>query len=305
VFAGRQPADRRTGRRRSVVHGALKACRPRKVGHPTPPPTPHTRVVQGFFVTPRLHRQVAPRAGPPRAPTVDRVSLADTLNRLEHRWTREERHDPPWRRWAAYDPALDIAPAELRPRLGSRDRASSGPILAALVELASRHGDHQAAELVTLALLPRMVDAERRGTHDTYDQLAGLLWEAVVTAPSPRITCLRESIERNVWRRKRILDRPLVALSFDTMREDRSGLRARRSDDPTAADAQSGHLLATLSDLEQRGDITAAAHRILVALAHGSDAASAGQSTAAARKQRQRTLSAVRQSPAVLAALTA
>jgi hypothetical protein len=150
-----------------------------------------------------------------------------------------------------------------------------------------------------------MVEAERRGTRDTYDQLAGLLWEAVVTAPNPHTLCLRESIERNAWRRKWILDRPVVALSLDTIREDRNGLRRHRSDDPTAVHAQSGHLLATLGDLERRGDITATARRILVSLAHGTDPSGDGQSTHAARKQRQRVLAAARRSPALRAALIA
>lgn len=77
-----------------------------------------------------------------------------------------------------------------------------------LVELAIA-GDDGAAMLVTLALLPRMVDVERRRYNPArcsesyaggYAPLAGTLWEAIVTTPDPQRRWLREDIERRAWR---------------------------------------------------------------------------------------------------------
>ena len=236
--------------------------------------------------------------------TVAGVSLAATAARLERHWSLEERRRPPWRRWADTHPVLTISPGEIRGRLTDRDRTVSGPVLAALVELAGG-GDHQAALLVTLALLPRMVRAEaertsRRGSDDSYEQLAGLLWEAVVTASNPQVAALRESIERNVWRRKWSGERPVPAGRLDL---DRAGLAAASGDQAEAAVACL-HLRCVLGQLEADGAITATTRRVLAQLAAGTDGGH-DRSAGAARKQRWRTIRRVRANPAVVEALTA
>ena len=180
--------------------------------------------------------------------------------------------------------------------------------MAALVELASRHDDRQAAELVTLTLLPRMVAAEHRGFRDTYEQLAGLLWEAIVTAPNPQASCLRESIERNAWRRMRRTERRVRAISLDANGVDLDRtrvLRRRGDDDPTPDAAHDLRLLGRLHALVQERAITPTTHRILLHIADGTDTVTAGQSADAARKQRLRTLTALKRSPAVCEALIA
>ena len=132
------------------------------------------------------------------------MSLATTAAQLEDVWQQQTRHNPPTDRWAREHPALAGSLDDIRARLADRDRSRSGPTLAALVKLATG-GDRDAALLVTLALLPRMVAAETRraGRAGGYDELASHLWEAVVTATNPHTKCLREYLERNAWRRHR------------------------------------------------------------------------------------------------------
>jgi hypothetical protein len=234
------------------------------------------------------------------------VSLAATAARLERHWSREERRRSPWRRWAATHPALSATPDEIRARLAERERTVSGPVLAALVELAGG-GDHQAALLVTLTLLPRMVRAEAQSSRDrggdSYEQLAGLLWEAVVTASNPGVATLRESIERNVWRRKWRGERPVCAVELDVDRAGLPAASADHADDVVAAH----HLAVVLSRLEAEGEITAATRRVLDQLAAGTEPAEAtdDRTAGAARKQRWRTIARARANPAVIEALTA
>jgi hypothetical protein len=234
------------------------------------------------------------------------MSLATTTNRLEDSLGSTLRRNPPWQRWAAAHRSLRIAPTELRERLADRDRTRSEPILAALVDLA-RHGDRQAALLVTLALLPRMVRVEQRRTRsdgdDGYEQLAGILWEAVVTAPNPNAECLRECIERNVWRRKWRSERRTPTLPLDP---DAAGRAIQAGDDPEAAATGHAHLQATLHRLEAVGSITAPTRRMIEHLAADTTPPAAdGQSHDAARKQRWRTLGRVRLVPGLREALTA
>jgi hypothetical protein len=234
------------------------------------------------------------------------MSLATTTDRLEHSFRFAASRNPPWQRWAAVHRALRIPPDEIRGRLADRDRVRSGPILAALVDLA-RHGDREAALLVTLALLPRMVRVEQRARcrdgGDGYEQLAGILWEAVVTAPNPNARCLRESIERNVWRRKWRSERPAPTLPLDP---DAAGRAIQAGDDTEAAAVGHTHLQATVQRLEAAGSITASTRRLLEHLAADTEPpAPAGQSWDAARKQRWRSLGRVRRLRGLREALTA
>jgi hypothetical protein len=299
--------------------GTSTPARQRDVVHTMPHPMPHTTAgttheptttipaeTPTQLFTARCRSRCRTRRGRRRTKlTVAGVSLAATTARLERHWSREERRRPPWRRWAATHPALAITPDEIRARLAERERTVSGPVLAPLVELAGA-GDHQAALLVTLVLLPRMVRAEAQSSRDRggdcYEQLAGLLWEAVVTASNPGVATLRESIERNVWRRKWRGERPVCAVELDVDRAGPAAASGDHANDVVAAH----HLAAVLSRLEAEGAITAATRRVLDQLAAGTDdPVGADRSAGAARKQRWRTIARARANPAVIEALTA
>jgi len=227
------------------------------------------------------------------------VSLATTTNRLEASWTVDQRRNPPWPRWAEQQPALRLPPVTIRERLADRDREVSGPILAALVRLATG-GDHQAANLVTLSLLPRMVRAEQRRTdNDSYDQLAGLLWEAIVTVTNPDTPSLRETIERNAWRRKRRVDQPLRGVRADFDGPVRHCHRTL--DDGINA----VHLRADLRRLQCAGTISAPTRQLLEQLADDDQPPTSGPNYEAARKKRWRTLSQLRNTSALRELLTA
>jgi len=190
-------------------------------------------------------------------------------------------------------------------------------VLAALVDLAS-HGDRQAALLVTFSLLPRMVQAEThrnavcRAGDDSYEQMAGLLWETIVTVPNPAVVALRESIERNVWRRKWRSERPIPTVQLDI---ERVGVATAGGGQVAlvAAGRDVGevvveglHVESTLARLESDGAVSAMTRRLLEHLAAGTEPPGVvGQSHGAARKQRWRTMSRLRETPAVLEALTA
>src|SRR5262245_53960274 len=93
------------------------------------------------------------------------ATLADIARRLDLDWQRRLRQDPPRQRWSAHHRSLDVDPAELRRAIAARDDTSRQP-LGLLVELAIA-GDKTATLLVTLALLPRMVEVERRRHNPT------------------------------------------------------------------------------------------------------------------------------------------
>jgi hypothetical protein len=236
-----------------------------------------------------------------RSPPWPGMSLATTTAGLEVQWRRRLHDHPPRQRWADQHPVLDTDLDELRDRLADRDRDRSGPTLAALVQLA-RDGDNDAALLVTLALLPRMVNVEARyGEHRGYDELAGHLWEAVVTASNPQTRCLRECIERNVWRRHRRYRRSpktTVPVNIGVDPRRRRYPYAEAAPDSTEDDALAGHQAhAMLEQLTTTGTISPAAARLLEHLAADTDYRRVGQSQEAARKQRWRTTSGLRAIP--------
>lgn len=189
---------------------------------------------------------------------------------------------------------MRVDPEQLRRDLLDRHRQVSGPALAALVTLAV-DGDDQAASLVALSLLPRMVaTARRHGDHGNYDELVGILWEAIVTAANPRCAALRESIERTVWRRKWRQERPLASETEP------------RVDHDVADEAIAGHHLdQVLARFEAAGTISPAGRRILERLAAGHARTDDAATDSAARKLQWRTVTRLRAHPDAVQALSA
>lgn len=136
------------------------------------------------------------------------MSLHTILTSLDAEFTRRARRNQPQTRWANTHPALDVELPELRRQLDHWRSDTGRDRFAELVDLA-RRGDHDAATLVTLTVLPVMERYERRSAdrdhirtstriHD-YDTLAGAVWEALLTSQSYKPVHLREDIIRQAW----------------------------------------------------------------------------------------------------------
>lgn len=136
------------------------------------------------------------------------MSLTTVTTTLDATWTRRLRQHNPQQRWARRHPALGGDLAALRQQLADWASPRGRARLAELVDLA-RSGDHDAAVLATLTILPTFVERERRCVsrrqpanhshiHD-YDTLAGAVWEALLTSRSYKPAHLREDITRQAW----------------------------------------------------------------------------------------------------------
>ncbi len=117
----------------------------------------------------------------------------------------------------------------------------------------------------------------------------------------PAPACLRECIERNVWRRYRRHRRtPKATVLVEFPADPRPGYfnDALVAPDCTEDDALAGHQAhAVVEQLTITGIITPAAGRLLGHLAADTDYRRVGQSGEAARKQRWRTTSRLRAIP--------
>jgi hypothetical protein len=134
------------------------------------------------------------------------MSLAAINADLEAAWTRTTRRRSPQTRWAQHHPGLDLDMDELRHQLANWRSTDGRRRFAELVDLA-RRGDHDAATLITLSVLPSIERYERRtgrqahrsGLCPDYDTLAGAVWEALITSRSYKPAHLREDIVRQAW----------------------------------------------------------------------------------------------------------
>jgi hypothetical protein len=237
--------------------------------------------------------------------------LADLARRLDRDWQRSLRADPPRQRWARQHPSLDVDPAELRRWISTRDDTSREP-LGRLVELATA-GDRSAALLVTLALLPRMVEVERRRHNPArhsetyasgYAPLAGTLWEAIVTTADPQSRWLREDIERRAWRG---LYRGHTR-NAERNSPDVDGVRLKSSADFSGEVVSRVSIDQTLERLSRCGRLDPGGRRILERIAAGSNPSyprvlRSLPGVNAARRRRDRTLARMRSCSALLEAL--
>lgn len=161
------------------------------------------------------------------------MSLHTIITSLETDWTRRARRNRPQDRWAATHPALGVDLPELRQQLADGRTDTARSRFAELVDLA-RHGDQDAALLVTLSVLADMERYEHRcisrngaarasnRIHD-YDTLAGAVWEALIASRSYKPAHLREDIIRQAWliTRRRTLS-PSVEIPDQTIGTDPS-----------------------------------------------------------------------------------
>ena len=223
------------------------------------------------------------------------MTLTSIACRLDHEWQRHARHDNPRERWASLIPALDLEPDELRFRAGHPDRSIAGPVLAGIVSLA-RDGDHLAASLATLVIVDGMKPVERRhpknASNGVYDDLPGYVWEAVICVADPTIRTLRETIERNAWRRWRRHHRPRTISGETTL----PLIGDHLTDNPWPAATAALTLEHELARLVDEGRINCRDRHVVVELATGRstpselDRSDTTRSTEAAKKHRQRLM---------------
>jgi hypothetical protein len=148
------------------------------------------------------------------------------------------------------------------------DRTVSHPVLAVLVDLA-KHGDTDAAQAVTVALLQRFADKER-GKGGDWDGFAGHLYEAIVTCHSTSSTCLREIIERNALRRH-LRDRIAGANDVQLTNAEAIPSILPMPEDVAVQAAQRRHVQDLIADLVARRAISETTQRILAHIAAGTD----------------------------------
>ena len=159
---------------------------------------------QEILPTRRLTRRLTRRVTRDPIVTVAGMSLAAVNTALEAAWTRTTRRRPQTR-WARHHPALDLDMDELRHQLDDWRSPEGRMRFAELVDLA-RRGDHDAATLITLSVLPSIERYERRQARQArdggprgFDTLAGAVWEALITSRSYKPAHLREDIVRQAW----------------------------------------------------------------------------------------------------------
>jgi hypothetical protein len=148
------------------------------------------------------------------------------------------------------------------------DRSVSHPVLAVLVDLA-KHGDTDAAQAVTVALLQRFADKER-GKGGDWDGFAGHLYEAIVTCHSTSSNCLREIIERNALRRH-LRDRIAGVDDVQLANAETIPSVLPTPEDVAVRGAQRRHVQDLIADLVAQRAISETTQRILAHIAAGTD----------------------------------
>ena len=148
------------------------------------------------------------------------------------------------------------------------DRSVSHPVLAVLVDLA-KHGDTDAAQAVTVALLQRFADKER-GKGGDWDGFAGHLYEAIVTCHSTSSNCLREIIERNALRRH-LRDRIAGVDDVQLANAETIPSVLPMPEDVAVRAAQRRHVQDLIADLVAQRAISETTQRILAHIAAGTD----------------------------------
>ena len=195
------------------------------------------------------------------------MNLQHITTDLDRTLRRRLRRTDTLQRWnehlgSAYD--LDTLFGQIR----DADRSVSHPVLAVLVDLA-KHGDTDAAQAVTVALLQRFADKES-GKGGDWDGFAGHLYEAIVTCHSTRSNCLREIIERNALRRH-LRDRIAGVDDVQLANAETIPSVLPMPEDVAVRAAQRRHVQDLIADLVAQRAISETTQRILAHIAAGTD----------------------------------
>ena len=228
------------------------------------------------------------------------TTTSPVTDSLQREWVhRLRRHHIAWT-----DPALrGHHPAELQRLIGHHDRDVYAPIVTALAT-AARHGDRDAATLLTLAIIDLVRNRSRLRNTSYFDDLTAPLWEAVVSCVNPASRYARETIARNA--RHSYLASRRVETTTDAGHDDQLDhppLAAYRPA-PTSVEDQvltAYQLTQLLDHLTATGQITNHTRRLLTAAAAGTLPRLANGTD---RQRRRRTLNTAR-SPATRTALVA